>query len=148
VSHSLHRLFAAAGAVAILSGCAASPAATPPPVETVSSEGACAAPTIAAPTAAGVVHPGDEIELTVENLVSVCADTPATSSDMPDPNADEAVEEFDVVWLQGDTRAVLATVEPNDGSPFSIAVTVPTSATPGSASILVSTEELSVEVGA
>lgn len=66
---------------------------------------------------------------------------------MPGPDLDDAVAAFPIVWLQDDRRTVLDVVEPNDGSPIALDVSIPRDALPGRASILVSSAELSVLVG-
>lgn len=138
--------------VMILTGCAVGPAEPSGPAETTGSDQACAAPTIVSPATGDPFHPGEQLELTVENLTALCADNPAIDVDAPTgPEAsnttnEDPVDEFDVVWAQGEVRTVLDVVEPNDGSPFSLAITVPPNAVPGAAFIRISTAEFAVEV--
>ncbi|WP_159433619.1 hypothetical protein [Agrococcus sp. Marseille-P2731] len=99
---------------------------------------------IAGPASNAPLRPGERVELTIENLAPFCADTPR----MTDNANDEPVDAFDVVWVQGDRRTVIDVVQPTDGSPFTVDITVPADAAAGAASILIGTAALPVEVAA
>lgn len=139
------RAIALLGTAALLSGCGASAVETPLEATAVGGA-ACAAVQIRAPELRGAVHPGDRLELTVEHLTAVCADTPNTGSQTNGPIVDEVVHSFEVLWLQDDARTVLDVIEPNDGSPFTVGVIVPQRATTGSASIRIGTSALPLDV--